>query len=264
MIRYFFYFFPLLLIGCQPTTSSLQGYIEGEYQYITSTTSGILKTLYVQRGDFISQGANLFTLEDIELNVAIENAKAEIRQAKALLKETTSAYHSRQKLIQSHAISQSELDQKEAEYTSSKARVEASQQKLISAERKLEESRPKAMANAYVENTYFVPGEFIEVGKAVISLLPPEKIKIRFFLPQSQLPKINTGKYITISCDGCAKKIKAKIIYIAKQAEYTPPVIYSTESRQKMVFMVEAKPDEIEPCLHPGLPVDINIENISA
>lgn len=263
MIRYCLYFLPMLLLGCKPHVSSLHGYVEGEYQYITSTSSGILKTLHVQRGDVVKKGADLFALEDVELKVSIENTRAEIHQAEALLKETTKSYQRARKLAHSQAISQSEFDKKEAEYTSSKAKLEAAQQQLVSTEKKLEESRPKSTTNAYVENTFFVPGEFIPAGKSVVSLLSPEKIKIRFFLPQNQLPKITRGKYITISCDGCTKPIKAKITYIAKQAEYTPPVIYSTDARQKMVFMVEAVPEQIQSVLHPGLPVDIDIENLS-
>lgn len=262
MLRYCFYFLPLLLIGCKPAHTTLHGYVEAEYQYITSTSSGILKALHVRRGDFIIKGTDLFTLDDIDLKVSIENAKAEIRQAEALLKENANAYKRVKKLIHSNAISQSEFDQREAEYTSSKAKVDAAQQKLISTQKELKNSRPKSMINAYIENTFFMPGEFVQAGKPVISLLPPEKIKIRFFLPQSELPTITTGQYITVSCDGCTKQIKAKITYIAKQAEFTPPVIYSTSSREKMVFMVEATPDQVEPCLHPGLPVDIDIESI--
>lgn len=260
-MRYYFYLLLFLLAGCKPSKISLHGYVEGEYQYIASTTSGMLKDIYVHRGDFIKTGANLFALDNVELKAAMENAKAEIRQVEALFDESTKEYQRAEELLRSKTISQSEFDKQESSYNASKAKLDAAKQNLISVEKKLQDSAPCAINDAYVENTFFLSGEFIQAGKPVVSLLPPEKIKIRFFIPQNQLPKINEGQYVTISCDGCPKQIKAKITYIAKRAEYTPPVIYSTDARAKMVFMVEAKPAETQTFLNPGLPVDIDIED---
>jgi len=56
------------------------------------------------------------------------------------------------------------------------------------------------------------------------------------------------------------QKIDAKITYISKKAEYTPPIIYSKESRDKMVFLVEAKADQNVDFLHTGLPVDVSLD----
>jgi len=51
-----------------------------------------------------------------------------------------------------------------------------------------------------------------------------------------------------------------KISFISPRAEYTPPVVYSQESRAKFVFLVEAT---FEPAvaaqLHPGQPVDVQL-----
>jgi HlyD family secretion protein len=64
------------------------------------------------------------------------------------------------------------------------------------------------------------------------------------------------GQQIRVRCDGCAPNLTARISFVAPQAEYTPPVIYSNESRAKLVFRIEARPDGATP-LHPGQPVDV-------
>jgi len=260
-MRCHLYLLLFLLASCNQNKTSLNGYVEGEYQYITPTTSGTLKNLYVRRGDIVKTGDKLFALDDIELIANIENVKADIRQLEAVFDESTKTYQRAEELLKSKTISQADFDRQNSNYNAAKAKLDAANQSLISAQKKLQDSAPWAINDAYVENTFFLPGEFVQAGKPVISLLPPNEVKIRFFIPQKQLPKMTEGKYVTVSCDGCPKKIKAKIIYIAKQAEYTPPVIYSTQARQKMVFMVEVKPDEPEQCLNPGLPVDIDIED---
>jgi HlyD family secretion protein len=250
----------VLFSGCQSETRKFHGYVEGEYQYIAPTSSGLLKGIYVQKGAFIPKGTPLFALEDVDLKVSIENTKAEIRQAKSALRQARQEYERAKKLVKPHLISQSEFDQKESAYDVGQAKLDGFQQSLITAEKKLKDSAPVAIEDAYVEDTFFVVGEFIQSGKPVVSLLRPQKTKIRFFVPQSQLAKIVPGKPVTISYDGCTKAKKGKITYISKQMEYTPPVIYSTDARQKMVFMVEAKTDQVDLTLHPGLPVDIQIE----
>ena len=69
------------------------------------------------------------------------------------------------------------------------------------------------------------------------------------------------GAPVVVRCDGCAAPLAARITFIAPQAEYTPPVIYSRENRAKLVFLVEARPDTPQPSLHPGLPVEVALED---
>lgn len=208
-------------------------------------------------------------------------------QAKAVLQDTQKQYERAKILIKSDiTISQSEFDRRKALYESSKANLEAldaqlkvanlgaradeieaaratldmAKQRLIQAQKHLTDSAPKAPSDGYIEDTYYLAGEFVPEGRAVVSLLPPENIKVRFFVPQAQLPEVQHGKIVILLCDGCNESIAATITYISSQAEYTPPVIYSNESREKLVYMVEAIPTAPNPLLHPGLPVDVRME----
>jgi HlyD family secretion protein len=109
-----------------------------------------------------------------------------------------------------------------------------------------------------VAEVFFRPGEYVAAGQPVISLLPPENIKLRFFVPESELGGITTGQAVQINCDACPAPIAAHITRIASQAEYTPPVIYSNAQRARLVFMVEARPDQGTTLqLHPGQPVEV-------
>lgn len=257
------YFSILLFIlsGCNPNSTTLNGYVEAEYKYVAPTSSGILKSLYVEKGGFVKLDDKLFELEDTDLKVAIENAKTQILEAEALLKEDLKSYARAQKLVQNNTVSQSDFEKQEANYLVSKAKLEIAKQNLIATEKKLNDSAPIATGEFYVENTFFMPGEFVPAGKPVVSLFSPKDLKIRFFIPQSDLAKVKSMQKIMISCDGCKEKISGKISYIASKAEYTPPVIYSKDARQKMVFLAEAIPDEESSCLHPGLPVDVEIKD---
>ena len=110
-----------------------------------------------------------------------------------------------------------------------------------------------------VADTLYTQGEFVQAGMPVTSLLPAENIKLRFFVPEKQLAAVKLGQDVQVACDGCAA-ISAKVTYVAPQAEYTSPIIYSKENRATLVFLIEARPTpELAIKLHPGQPVEIKL-----
>lgn len=137
--------------------------------------------------------------------------------------------------------------------------VAADRAKLAEAERQLTERRVAAPADAVVDDTLYRLGEQVTAGSPVVSLLPPDNIKIRFFLPESVLGRVHVGDKVTLACDSCPGAMTATIRYIAPQAEFTPPVIYSVGTRDKLVYLIEAKPDRDPASFHPGQPVDVRL-----
>ena len=135
--------------------------------------------------------------------------------------------------------------------------VAANQAALAQAQWKLDQKTLAAPAAALVADTYFNPGEMINAGQAVVSLLPPGNIKVRFFVPQDALAKFPIGARVSIRCDGCAGEIPAAVRFVSPQAEYTPPVLYNREHRNRLVFMIEARPTATPEALRPGQPVDV-------
>jgi HlyD family secretion protein len=137
--------------------------------------------------------------------------------------------------------------------------VAADQAKLAESQRQLAERRVMAPADAVVDDTLYRLGEEVMAGSPVVSLLPPENIKIRFFLPEPVLGRVHVGDKVALACDSCPGGVTATIGYIAPQAEFTPPVIYSATSRDKLVYLIEARPDREPASFHPGQPVDVRL-----
>jgi len=115
-----------------------------------------------------------------------------------------------------------------------------------------------APADALVYDVMYRVGEWVPAGAPVLALLPPGAVKLRFFVPQPMLARVAVGGRVNVSCDGCPGGLSARISYVSPQAEYTPPVIYSNESRSKLVFLVEALPDGGS-ALKPGQPIDVRL-----
>ena len=139
------------------------------------------------------------------------------------------------------------------------AAVDAFRAAVIEAQWSLDERRAIAPAAGSVEDVYYRLGEQVGAEKPVLQLLPRENIKLRIYVPEVELGKYRVGQTLAVNCDGCPDNLTATINFIAAEAEYTPPVIYSDTSRAKLVFLIEAKPDAGAPAdfqWHPGQPVD--------
>ncbi|MGC8476960.1 MAG: HlyD family efflux transporter periplasmic adaptor subunit, partial [Acetobacteraceae bacterium] len=115
-----------------------------------------------------------------------------------------------------------------------------------------------APVSAVVSDTPLLAGETAAAGATVVQLLPPANIRLRFFVPEADLPRLRYGTPVAVRCDGCGHGLTARVSFVAPQSEYTPPVIYSAESRSKLVFMIEATPPPAAALrFKPGEPVTI-------
>lgn len=147
------------------------------------------------------------------------------------------------------------------EIEAAKSDVESARADVAQAKVRLEQKTGLAPASALVQDTFYRQGEWVPAGSPIVSLLPPANVKVRFFVPQAIVGTLREGRDVKLACDGCGTPIPARITYIAPQAEYTPPVIYSRESRAKLVFMIEARPALTDaPRLRPGQPIDVTLD----
>jgi HlyD family secretion protein len=145
--------------------------------------------------------------------------------------------------------------------TALQAQVAAAEAVVTQAQWKLDQKRVSAPSEGVIYDTIYRTGEWVPAGSPVVQMLPPQNIKVRFFVPESIVGRLANGRNVAIHCDGCAADVSAKITYISSEAEYTPPVIYSNESRVKLVFMVEAHPSVADANkLHPGQPVTVVLQ----
>jgi HlyD family secretion protein len=150
-----------------------------------------------------------------------------------------------------------QLGQREEQVTNARQRVVQTEANLSALEARLADLSPAAPAGGRIEDVFFQEGEWVPANQPVLSLLPDARVRLRFFVPQAQVAKYAVGTDVKFSCDGCAAGLTAKISYVSPRPEFTPPVIYSREARDRMVFLVEAQPSEAKG-LTPGLPIDVS------
>ena len=157
------------------------------------------------------------------------------------------------------AVQVARLPAREDERVAARALAEAAQSGRAQTAWRVEQKRQSAPMPARVQDVFMRPGEWVAAGQPVLALLPPANRKARFYVPQSIVGSLKLDGPVNLHCDGCGAAIPARISFIANGPEYTPPVIYSNLQRDKLVFLVEARPVKAEDAerLHPGQPLDV-------
>lgn len=234
------------------------GYVEGESVYVAAPIPGQLASLQVQRGQQVAPGAPLFVLEQEREKSAVDESAQRLVQAQAQLDLAQTEYGRQQDLRRKKLTSAQAVDAARTQAETARAQLEQVRAQLAQAQWTLAQKTVAAPAAGVVEDVYYRVGEQVAAGAPVLALLPPQNRKLRFFVPQSDLDRVRIGTRISAHCDGCAAPIDATVRFVAPQAEYTPPVIYSAAARQKLVFLVEAWPEAAAAlALRPGQPVEV-------
>jgi HlyD family secretion protein len=146
-----------------------------------------------------------------------------------------------------------------AEISAAVAAVDAAAAALAQAEWRLGKRKAEAPKAALVEDVLFRPGEDVGPGQPVVSLLPPGNVLFRFFLGPQQIGRVAPGVTLKVACAGCAADLAATVSFVAREASYAPPIIYSRENKEKLVFLIEARPLAPSDSLRPGQPVSLTL-----
>lgn len=152
-----------------------------------------------------------------------------------------------------------ELPAREDEIAAARRAVAAARARLDETEAQLAELARSAPRAGVIQEVFYREGEVVPAGRPVLSLLPPDNRKIRFFVPEPALSSVAMGEAVAIGCDGCPAGLRARVTFVSDEAEYTPPVIFSVESRRKLVYKIEAVPTGNAGALKPGQPVDVTL-----
>ena len=218
----------------------------------------------------------------------IESIEAQLKQARAALILSEKEFARQEQLLlipgatsqqdvdrarstrdqDSQRVAQVESDLKTAtlgsrpdQVAAAEAEVRAREAAFTKAEWDLSQKRQTAPKAGLIFDTLYREGEWVAAGRPVVALLPPENIKVRAFVPEPWVGGIRVGAPVRVFVDGVREPFAGKVSFISPQAEYTPPVIYSRESRGKLAFMIEAVFDPTTAVnLHPGQPVEVQVE----
>jgi HlyD family secretion protein len=229
--------------GCnEPRNPGYQGWVEADMIFVSPDESGRVTKLNVREGDEVKAGSRLYSVDD-------DMQQADLNQNKATLANAQQSYERASSLSKTGSGTVANLDAAVSALRVAEARVVTSQTRLARRD-------GFAPVSGTIQQIYFREGETVPAQRPVLSIMPPGNMKVRFYVPETDLPKLAIGDEVRVSCDNCAADLTAKIYFIATQAEYTPPVIYSLDERNKLVYLVQARPARPD-ALRVGQPISV-------
>jgi HlyD family secretion protein len=231
------------LAGCNDGKDpGYQGWVEADMIFVSPDESGRVTKLNTREGDEVKAGAPLYSVDD-------DLQQADLNQNNATLANAQQTFDRAQSLSKTGSGTQATLDAAVSALRVAEARVNTSQTRLT-------RRSGFAPVTGTVQQIYFREGEMVPAQRPVLSIMPPGNMKIRFYVPEPELPKLAIGDEVRVTCDNCAADLTAKIYFIATSAEYTPPVIYSLDERNKLVYLIQARPGRPD-SLRVGQPISV-------
>jgi len=235
----------LALAGCNDKRDpGYQGWVEADMIFVSPDESGRVTKLNVREGDEVRAGDLLYSVDD-DLQLA------NLNQHKATLANAQQSYDRAATLSKSGSGTQANLDAAVSALRVAEAQINTSQTRLA-------RRSGFAPVAGTIQQIYFREGETVPAQRPVVSIMPPGNMKLRFFVPETDLPKLSVGEEVRVTCDSCASDLTAKIYFIATAAEYTPPVIYSLDERNKLVYLIQARPVKPD-TLRVGQPISVYV-----
>ena len=219
-----------------------QGWVEADMIFVSPDESGRVTKLNVREGDEVKAGEELYSVDD-------DLQQANLNQSNATLANAQQSYDRAAALNKTGAGTQATLDAAVAALRVADAQDNTSKTRMA---RRI----GYAPVNGAVQQIYFRVGETVPAMRPVLSIMPPGNMKVRFYVAEPDLPKITIGDEVRIICDNCSADLTAKIYFIATSAEYTPPVIYSLDERNKLVYLIQARPSRPD-SLRVGQPISV-------
>ncbi len=231
------------LAGCNELRNpGYQGWVEADMIFVSPDESGRVTKLNVHEGDEVKAGVELYSVDD-------DLQQADLNQTNATLANAQQSYDRALSLSKTGSGTQATLDAAVSALRVAEARVVTSQTRLA---RRI----GYAPVGGTVQQIYFRVGETVPAQRPVLSIMPPGNMKVRFYVAETELPKLAIGEEVRVTCDNCAADLTAKIYFIATSAEYTPPVIYSLDERNKLVYLIQARPSRPD-VLRVGQPISV-------
>jgi HlyD family secretion protein len=231
------------LAGCnEKRDPGFQGWVEADMIFVSPDETGRVIKLNVREGDEVKRGEQLYSIDDDLQN-------ADLNQNKATLANAQQTYDRAASLSKTGSGTQATLDSAVSSLRVAEARVNTSETRLA-------RRQGFAPVAGTIQQIYFREGEMVPEKRPVLSIMPPGNMKVRFFVPEAELPKLAIGDEVKVTCDNCSADLTAKIYFIATTAEYTPPVIYSLEERNKLVYLIQARPSRPD-AMRVGQPISV-------
>jgi len=143
-----------------------------------------------------------------------------------------------------------------------RAQLERARAALQQIETQAAELEVKSPAVAFVEVMQVRPGDLINPGASVATLVEVDRLWVRVYVPEPELGHVQLGKEVSVEVDTFPDEgFRGRIEQIASRGEFTPRNVQTREGRNHQVFAVRVRLDNSSRRLRAGMAADVTVLN---
>ena len=269
--------FLMLFASCNSRKNAVSGTIEVDEAHVGPRMAGRVEKIFAQEGDRLKDGQIIAQLEASELRARRDLAAAQIdtamrdADAAAAQLEFLRADAKRQKdLLARHVVSPNDAERADSASKTQEKTVEAAQMKVIQAraqladiEAQVKEMQVIAPSESILEVLSVKVGDVLPPNGEVATLILPQHLWVRVYVPETWLGKIKLGEQVRIRVDSFpGRDFPGEVEQINRQAEFTPRNVQTVEDRIKQVFGVKIRLPNNDDRLRAGMAADAYFPNV--
>ena len=269
--------FAVTLPACNQRKNAVSGTIEVDEAHVGPRMAGRVEKIFAQEGDRLHEGQMIAQLEARELRARRDLAAAQIdtairdADAAAAQLEFLRSDAKRQKdLLARKVVSPNDAERADSASKTQEKNVEAAQMKVIQAraqladiDAQLKEMQVLAPTESILEVLSVKVGDVLPPNGEVATLLLPQHLWVRVYVPEPWLGKIKLGDQVRVQVDSFpGVDFPGEIEQVNRQAEFTPRNVQTVEDRIRQVFGVKIRLPNNDDRLRAGMAADVYFPNV--
>jgi HlyD family secretion protein len=265
------------LTGCRKREATVSGTIEVDEVHVGPRMAGRVEKILAQEGDKLKGGQVLVELDAAELKARRALAEAQIEASihdadsqAAQLEFLRDDAKRQQELLKRKVVSPTDAERAASSARAQEKVVEAARTRVIQAraqladiDAQLAELQVKVPTDSILEILTVKVGDVLPANREVATLLLPQHLWVRVFVPEPWLGLIKVGDPVRVRVDSFpGQDFPGTVEQVNRQAEFTPRNVQTVEDRIRQVFGVKIRLPNNDDRLRAGMAADAFFPNV--
>lgn len=210
---------------------------------VSSELDGILKTISVDEGSFVTPGQVFAVIKETDYQLAVEQSSAILKQAEAAVANAKQEHQRKEALYREELVTKQQFDDIVARLAVAQGDVERAIAGLDLAKEKLTKTRIHAPMAGSVKEKKVTAGDYIRNGTFLVSIIRTDLLKLSFSVSEKDVGSLRAGQDVSFVVDA----------FPGREFRGRMKTIYPTLEEKTRSLQVEAVVPNADRSLKPGL-----------
>lgn len=176
-------------------------YVGAEIAQVTPSTGGTIQQINVKDTDQVKKGDILVVIDDLDAQLALSMAKAELAKAQVEYDRRKLDFERRKAIAKTGSVSEEELSTTENGFKAASALLDAAKVMVKKAEIDLERTVIHSPIDGVVAKRQVQLGQRVGPGVTLMSIVPMDSLHVDANLKEVQIRKIKIGQPAEVTSD---------------------------------------------------------------